>query len=256
MIDEDAIRRNGPGNIARVCWRQWTTERELARRGVRFRTTELSEVEAAYAAMTEDEFEAVNGRQDWANWRTIARSMSGLIPNRPMTVVDLGCGSGGSTRVLAFYAPLGSRITGYELARPLAAIARRRTYRHRSGRPVHVDICCQGITEPLRDCFDRRLASGSVDLANASGVVGHHLSDQAAAQLLAELRRVLVPGGLAMLDIGRRLSAERLTNLAAPFGFERLRFRRSSPLDRTGQVTFRRGGIPIADVVLGRRSRT
>jgi SAM-dependent methyltransferase len=204
--------------------------------------------------MSEEEFEAINGRQDWANWRTIARSMSGLVPDRPLNIIDLGCGSGGSTRVLAFYAPLGSRISGYELSLPLAKIARHRRYLHQSGRPALVEICCQGITEPLRDCFDHPLPDRSVDLVNASGVVGQHLSFAAAKQLLRELKRILVPGGLAMLDVGPRLSAEELSGLARLFGLTPLRYSRSSVFDRTGQLTFRNGSLAVVQRTSLRRS--
>lgn len=239
-IDEATIRSNGPGHLVRVCWNQWRTERQLARRGIHIRSTDPALVEAAYAAMTGPEFEAVNGRQDWANWRTMARSMSGLVPDRPLTVLDLGCGSGGSTRVLAHYAPLGSRITGYEVARPLVRMARQRTYHHHSGRPVHVDFCCLSMTETFRDCFDHPLPDQSVDLVNASGVVGHHLTDEALAALAGELCRVMVADGLAMLDISPRRDAERLSQVMRPFGFEAVRCCRSSVFDRTGQLTLRR----------------
>src|ERR1022692_4059307 len=111
-ISEQEIRRNGPGRILMVCWQQWRTERALARRGIRFRATAFDQVLAAYAAMTQAEFAAINGPQDWANWRTIPRALSGHVPDRPLRVLDLGCGTGGSTRVLAFYCPLGSRVTG------------------------------------------------------------------------------------------------------------------------------------------------
>src|SRR5204862_4167885 len=140
---------HGPGNVLGVCWRQWRAERRLQRRGVRFRDTDIAVVGAAYAAMSAEEFEAVNGRQDWANWRTIPRCLSGHVPDRPLRVLDLGCGSGGSTRILAWYAPAGSHITGYELAEPLVRVARARSYAHRNGQPAQVDFRCQELTEPL-----------------------------------------------------------------------------------------------------------
>src|SRR5690349_4762697 len=132
-IAERDIRRHGPGHLLAVCWRQWRAERALARRGVHFRTVDPVAVAAAYAAMSDQEFEAINGRQDWANWRTIPRALSGHVPDRPLRVLDLGCGTGSSTRVLAFYSPAGSHVTGYEIAPDLVTIARRRTYSHRSG---------------------------------------------------------------------------------------------------------------------------
>src|SRR6516225_4095496 len=150
VISEQEIRSNGPGRLLVVCWRQWRTERALARRGVRFHATVFDQVLAAYAAMSQAEFDAVNGPQDWANWRTIPRALTSHVPDRPLRVLDLGCGTGGSTRVLAFYCAAGSHITGYELAPPLVEMARRRRYVRRDDQPADVDFCCQGITEPLR----------------------------------------------------------------------------------------------------------
>ncbi len=233
-IDEAEIGRHGPGKLLGVCWRQWRTERLLARRGLHFRTTDMTALAAAYAAMSDREFDAINGRQDWANWRTIPRSLSGQVPDRPLRVLDLGCGTGGSTRVLAFYCPAGSTITGYELAAPLVEIARRRSYRHREGGVALVTFICQGVTESLGQ------PEGSVDLVNASGLVGHHLDATTVRPLIGELRRVLRPGGLALLDVGPTLGDAELSRRMMAGGFARLGYRRSCFLDRTGQVLFRK----------------
>jgi SAM-dependent methyltransferase len=238
-IDEAEIRRRGPGNLLGVCWRQWRAERALARRGVHFRTTDVAALATAYAAMSDGEFDAINGRQDWANWRTIPRALSGHVPARPLRVLDLGCGSGGSTRVLAFYCPAGSRITGYELAAPLVEIARRRAYADRSGRPADVTFCCQGVTEPLRQPDGTPVADGSVDVVNASGVVGHHLDAVTFRPLIGELKRVLRPAAVALLDVGPTLGDVELSAILAAAGFARLGHRRSCWLDRTGQVIYR-----------------
>jgi SAM-dependent methyltransferase len=240
-IEERDIRRHGPGNLVAVSWRQWRAERSLARRGVHFRTTDPDGIAAAYAAMSDAEFEAINGRQDWANWRTIPRSLSGHVPERPLRVLDLGCGNGGSTRVLAFYCPAGSQIIGYELAAPLVEVARRRSYPHRGGRAASVAFVCQGVTEPLRQPDGSLVADGSVDVVNASGVVGHHLNAETVRPLAAELRRVLCRGGVAMLDVGPTLGDAVLSTIMAGHGLRRLGYRRSCVFDRTGQVIFRLG---------------
>jgi SAM-dependent methyltransferase len=239
VIGEREIRRNGPGNVLAVCWRQWRGERALARRGVRFRTADPATVAAAYAAMSDREFDAINGRQDWANWRTIPRALSGHLPDRALRVADLGCGTGSSTRVLAFYCPEGSDIIGYELIPALVEVARRRSYRHRSGRPARVELVCQGVTETLRQPGGEPVADRSLDLVNASGVVGHHLSAETVRPLVAELTRVLAPGGIAMLDVGPTLPAPQLSRVMATAGFVRLGHWRSWWLDPTGEVVFR-----------------
>jgi SAM-dependent methyltransferase len=240
VVAEEQIRRHSPGNALGVCWRQWRAERALARQGIRFRFTDPEEVAAGYVAMTAEEFDAVNARQDWANWRTIPRCLSGNVPDMPLRILDLGCGTGGSTRVLAWYAPPGSHVTGFEMAEPLVAIARRRTYPDRSGGAARVDFVCQGVTEPLRDGQGSVVADGSVDAVNASGIVGHHLGTQKIEPLPTELRRVLRPGGIAMLDVGPTLRERELTRLLGEAGFCKLGHCRSWWFDPTGQVIFRR----------------
>jgi SAM-dependent methyltransferase len=239
-ISERDIRLHGKGGLLSAVWRQWRTERRLRRRGVHFRETDADKVAEAYAAMSEEEFEGINARQDWANWRTIPRSLSGHVPDRALRVLDLGCGTGGSTAVLAFYCPPGSYITGFELAEPLLVFARRRRYPQRDSQPAQVDFRRQGVTEPLCDPVGTLLAPASVDVVSASGVVGHHLNEQTIRPLIAELRRVLKPDGVAMLDVGPTLGARLLTRVMAEAGFVPLGRFRSWFGDPTGQVVFRR----------------
>jgi SAM-dependent methyltransferase len=238
-IAEHEIRRHGPGRILSVCWRQWRTERAQARRGIHFRDTDPARVAAAYAAMSAAEFDAINGRQDWANWRTIPRALSGHVPARPLQVLDLGCGTGGSTRVLAFYCPPDSHITAYEFAEPLLAIARRRAYLRRDGEAANIDFVCQSITETLRQADGTPVPAHTVDLVNASGIVGHHLNPQSVGALIAELQRVLRPAGIAMLDVGPTLPGPTLRSILGKVGFGYLGRYRSWFGDSTGEMVFR-----------------
>jgi SAM-dependent methyltransferase len=239
-ISEQEIRRNGPGRILAVLWRQWRTERQLAKRGILFRATNVAQVHDAYAAMSQSEFDAINGPQDWANWRTIPRALSGRIPEQPLRVLDLGCGTGSSTQVLAFYCPPGSHVSGYELAEPLLPFARRRRYCHRHGKPTQVDFICQGVTETLRLADGMPLPPGSVDLINASGIVGHHLNSHTIRPLLTEIQRILKPTGLAMLDVGPTLPGHTLNALMRKAAFDYVGHCRSWFLDPTGEMVFRR----------------
>lgn len=237
-ITERDVRDTGPGNVLTVCWRQKRAEWALAKRGIRYRSTDPDRALAAYSAMTAEEFATSNMRQDWANWRTIPRVLSGRVPNRPLRVIDLGCGPGSSTRVLAFWCPAGSHITGYEMACPFVEIARKRDYRHRSGAPARVDFSCQPVTEALRLPDGSPLPSASVDVANASGVVGHHLTEATVKPLIAELRRLTVPGALVSLDFGPTLRAPRLIRLMADAGFRPAGRVRCLPFVPSGQALF------------------
>jgi SAM-dependent methyltransferase len=238
QISEAEIRTHGPGRIFAVLLRQWRTELALTRRGVLFRSTDPSDVEASYAAMTKEEFDAINGPQAWANWRTIPRALHNHVLDRPLRVLDLGCGTGSSTMVLACYCPAGSRITGYEIAAPLLSIARQRDYRHKTGTPVSVDFVCQALTDRLPE------TDASVDLVNASGVIGHHLTPETIGPLIAELGRVLAKDGVAMLDVGPTMPKAELTRLMEGTGFMCLGHYRSWFGDRTGEVVFRRT-VPV-----------
>jgi SAM-dependent methyltransferase len=90
-----------------------------------------------------------------------------------------------------------------------------------------------------------RLADGapvpdrSIDLVNASGVVGHHLNATTVQPLIEEVRRVLGLGGIALLDVGPTLGAAPLTALMQLAGFQRLGRHLSCLLDLNGQVVFR-----------------
>ena len=229
-------------NLLSVCWRQHRAESSLRRRGIAFRTTDPAAARSAYAAMTPEEFAAVNGRQAWANRRTIARSLRGLLPDRPVVAIDLGCGIGESTAVLASLLPAGSRVVGIEFAGPLVEVASGRTFRGPDGRPADVSFVAGSVTETYRDESGTPFAEGSADLVNASGIVGHHLSPFDAERAAAEITRVLRPGGLAALDPGPRQPRAALRELMTRRGLAFLRSTRSNPFDRTGQLVFRKPG--------------
>ena len=237
LIAKRVIRQNPPRDFVSLCWRQWKTERRLARHGILIRTSDLNVIEASYSRMARDDFEGINARQNWVNWRIIPRAMSGLVPNRPLTIVDLGCGIGSSTSVLAFYSPQGSHILAYEISRPLVTIARIRSYLDRSGECADVRFRCQSITTTLCPCDSAPLGQ-SIDLANSSGVLGHHFDVDSMQLLAGQLKAIIRPGGLAMLDSGPALSTTDLVGIMTSAGFVEVRRCRSWPLDPTALIVF------------------
>lgn len=227
-------------SLTSILWRQWYTERKLQARRLFFRATDPTQVAAAYAAMSDDEFDAVDGRQDWDNWRTIPLAMSGRVPNRPLLVLDLGCGSGLSTQALAYYCPAGSEVVGYDVVSKLLSSAVGRSYVGRDGSRPTVSFVNQSLHEPFRRTDGQKLPANSVDLVNSSGVLGHHFRAADMPPLAKELSRVLVPGGQAQLDAGPTLSVAELTQQMSRFGFERLATVRSWLLAPTCLVIFRK----------------
>ena len=197
-------------------------------RGSDFRTTSPDEVKSAYGSMSEREFADINAPQDWINRRVIPHLVRLLDRPGPWRIVDLGCGTGGSTRILAHLAPTGSTIDAYDLAEDLLVHARRHLYVNARGDQVTTSFHCQSIAIELR-AGNKPIPPRSVDLAHSAGVVGHHLDSEATDRMLQELARILADGGYALLDSGPRLRGRQLSRLARRLGFE-LVARRQVPL--------------------------
>src|SRR5690348_15052894 len=109
------------------------TEHSLRKRQVYYRTTEPARVAEAYQLMSENEFDSINGPQEWQNQRFIPRVIRSLGLRQPVLAVDLGCGSGQSSQVLGSQLPLGSTLLGYDICDRLLARASRRKYRDVAG---------------------------------------------------------------------------------------------------------------------------
>src|SRR4051794_28330224 len=67
----------------------WAELRLRFYRHINFRKNQNAEARLAYCAMSTEEFEGINARQCWANWRTIPKSLSGFLPDQPLAVIDL-----------------------------------------------------------------------------------------------------------------------------------------------------------------------
>jgi len=225
-----------------ACWKQWRAERSLQRRGVAFRSAADDVVAAGYEAMSADEFDAVNGRQEWANWRVLPALLKGRLPDRPVSAVDLGCGTGASTQALAASCPGGSEILAIERSARLLKRALARDYRFRGGNSGAIQLRQQSIALPWRNNNGSRLANWETDLVVSCGVLGHHFNRWTIAPVLAEIRRVLRPSGLACLDVGPSLSQSELTKSMASIGFHPSADGRSCMLDRNRHVLFQSDG--------------
>jgi len=233
---------NGRGafDVVRTFVRQWYAERRLRERDGSFRSTDPQTLLRTYGAMSVRDFEDVNGPQEWFNRHVIPRAVRGQSRARPWRIVDLGCGSGGSSGILLANAPAGSRLVGYDVCPTLLERARHRAYRDAGGTPVTARFVCQSITEPLRTEAGGRLPAGSIDLAHSAGVVGHHLSLAGVRALARELRRVLAPDGVAILDAGPRMTPDRLQRVLLDAGFVVAAKHRMVPFGPRVAMTFRR----------------
>lgn len=216
-------------------------------RRIRFRTTRNDEACAAYSAMTIEEFADINRRQAWANWRTIPRNLSGRLPARPIRAIDLCCGIGESTAVLACYAARGSQVLGLEYNARFVETARAGDYATLHGEPARVEFRAQSVLEDFCDAAGRRVPPASIDLVNASGAVGCHFAPADARRLAEECARVVRPQGLALVDTGRRgregrdgIAATDLAKIFAAAGFHVVGGAVSCVLDQRRQLCLRR----------------
>lgn len=242
-----AARSGGIAALLRSLFSQWTVERRLRRRATCYRTVERDAARTAYESLTAGEFAAINAPQQWTNRHLIPRAVAGLLPPRPAVIVDLGCGSGDSTAVLARCSPAGSQLLGYDFSRSRLQTARSRRYWHANGAPAAVAFRCQPIDETLcappcngdPTAGGSPLPPGSVDLAHSSGVVGHHLERTALQRLAAELRRIVRPGGAVVLDAGPSLRAGTVAAILSQHGFAPVGSHRLMPFNPRAQLSFR-----------------
>ena len=197
---------------------------------------------ASYSRITTAEFTCINGRQAWANWRTIPQSLSGRLPtDRPSRVMDLCCGIGDSIQVVAWWLPPGSTIIAYEQDARFAAFAQMRTYKNQRGETIPVTVRQASVLETFCDPAGDRYEDESIDIVNAIGSLGCHFSPDESRLIVRECGRVLVTGGYAFLDAGSAgTSAARLAALASEVGFLIEGQSKSWWLDRYVQLALRK----------------
>ena len=187
------------------------------------------------------EFEGINARQRWANWRTIPKNLDGVLKNQPVLAIDLCCGVGHSTEVLACYLPQGSKILGLEYNSSFVKRASKKRYTHLSGEPCEVNFWCQSVLETFCSANGQQILDESVDLINSSGAVGAHFEPESTRLLAREISRVLKPGGIAMIDSGLPgTSKKQVIEIFEPLGFEVCKTSKSCLVDIYTQVCFRK----------------
>ncbi len=219
----------------------WTEGRLIFTRGINFRSRDNQSAREAYRKMQLREFEGINARQRWANWRTIPRNLERCLPKEAVFAVDLCCGTGHSTEVLVYYLPVESKILGLEFNPDFVESARKKTFKHRTGKSVQVSFRAQSVLETFRDSSGSELADASVDLVNSCGAVGSHFDPSMTAVLVQEVSRVLKSGGLALIDSGLPgTNKKQLVEIFEGHGFETLGSAKSSILDLFTQVCFRK----------------
>jgi 2-polyprenyl-6-hydroxyphenyl methylase / 3-demethylubiquinone-9 3-methyltransferase len=111
-----------------------------------------------------------------------------------LRVLDVGCGGGLAAACLM---QRGARVVGLDLSRASLHVAARQT--RRPGRPEAVFVCGQAETLPFTDA--------SFDVVWCTDVL-EHLADLPAA--IAQIARVLTPGGLFLYDTINRSWLSRL----------------------------------------------
>ncbi len=239
-IRKNARRRFADHGLFGIVLKQAFYENLLkVRKHVNFRHRENTAATQAYCAMSLKEFDGINARQNWANWRTVPRNLSGRLPNRPIFAIDLCSGMGHSTEVLAFYLPLGSKLLGLEYNPQFVEVARTRSYRDSNHREVQVEFHAQSVLDPFMMADGTEVPSDSVDLVNCCGAVGHHFDPEATEKLADQVQRVVMKGGLVLLDSGKDgTPAEALIRIMGARGFRQTHAARSCILDHYTQICF------------------
>lgn len=231
----------------------WAEVRLRLLAGIGFRQRDNRAACSAYLAMSVRDFAAINARQAWANWRTIPRNLHQRLPWRPVRIIDLCCGIGQSTAVLARYAHPGSRLLGLEHCPELVTVARATAadgqLRDPAGQPAQVAFAVQSVLDPFLDENGVPVPDGTCDVVHASGAVACHFDTTDTAILLGETTRVLRPGGLALIDAGSSgTTAAMVQRLGKLHGLREVHRARSCWLDRAWQLCLVKDGVASSSI--------
>lgn len=200
-------------------------------------------VACGFGGLEGADFDEYNFPQVWVERRQIPGAISGRIPARGAVVLDLGCGPGTSTEILAYFADPSWTIIGYDLTRHLVERARLRAargeFRSRNGCVITPEFECQNVADPLRG-LSGLIRDSSVDFAISCGVVGLYLQRDEAARLAVELARVVKSGGFAAIDTGPANPVSAVRELMSGAGFDEVGVARSFVVEPRPKLVFRR----------------
>lgn len=204
-------------------------------------------VKEGFAGLSDEQFAQYNFPQLWVERRTIPGAINGRIPSRDAVVLDLGCGPGTSTEVLARFADPSWTILAFDLTPRRIELARQRAARgefvNRAGSVITPEFHCQDIGGTLRRGGGEALPTAFADFAVSGGVVGLYMNARSVTRLAYELRRVLKPGTFAALDAGPAVGVRMLKEIMSRAGFRHVASYRSAPLDPRPKLVFERGEI-------------
>lgn len=200
-------------------------------------------VRDGFGSLAGKTFDGYNLPQQWVESRMLPQVIEGRVPVSGARVLDLGCGPGTSTRILAWFAKPDWRIEGLELIDHQVALAKERVaggwFVNRDGERIEPTFRCADVSEP--DAFVA-IEDGSVDLAVSGGVVGLYLTPEQGERLIGALRRVVRVGGWVALDAGPSIPVKALEAMGRRNGFEVVDLVKSFPIEPRPKVLFRRGG--------------
>lgn len=138
-----------------------------------------------------------------SSFETQFAALNGMLSSmmdRNVVVVDMGCGTGTSTRRLARQFPKAAQIIGLDLSPYMIAVGRFLQDRVPKGAIDWVEgiAADDRISLKCADITQTGLSDGSVDVVALSFVL-HELPATAAQEVLKEAYRVLKPGGVFLI---------------------------------------------------------
>jgi SAM-dependent methyltransferase len=167
----------------------------------------LDDVNRRFYAEHAVEFSATRGHP-WPGWRRVVEGLP-VHRDRPLDVLDLGCGNGRLVMFLAERYPGALRYTGADSSEPLLTEARRR---HRIHAWAHF-VFCDFVAEPPATA----LPGDRFDWIAVFGVLHHVPGFARRRELVEAVRSRLVEGGRLTVSLWRFAESERLRRRILPW---------------------------------------